>query len=380
MNVLLLDTSFAAAPIYDYLVSQGHNVWVMGNRASDLLALRAGERWIEQNYSDCLEVARHVEAVGIEAIVPGCTDVSIETCLSLNVGAEFRDSKIVNAILSNKARFRDLCDELGLSAPRKVNESRFPLPGKFICKPVDSFSGRGITIFDGEDREATQEALSLAKSASPSGQAILETYAQGQLYSCSAFIEDRAISEMFLVREGSSANPYAVDTSHLAHDVPEKNREVLRNDVNKICEKLDLKDGLFHIQFILSDTSPMIIEVTRRCPGDLYSLLIELSTGFEYAARYAAAFLGQKHPTNVCARRHILRHTVTSDRNAHFEGLIFQGNVPVCAFYPISALGEALKERQANRAGLLFCEEKDEHELYKLYDLFLNRSAYSVSN
>ena len=36
--MLLLDTAFAAAPIYDSLVRAGHDVWVMGNRANDLLA------------------------------------------------------------------------------------------------------------------------------------------------------------------------------------------------------------------------------------------------------------------------------------------------------------------------------------------------------
>lgn len=46
MRVLLLDTAFSSAPIYDYLVRSGHDVWVMGNRHTDLLAMKAGSNWI----------------------------------------------------------------------------------------------------------------------------------------------------------------------------------------------------------------------------------------------------------------------------------------------------------------------------------------------
>ena len=81
MKVLLLDTAFAAAPIYKALVNANHDVWVMGNRPADFLARVAGEKWIDQNYSEVDKVGEHAEWLGIERVVPGCTDISIETCL-----------------------------------------------------------------------------------------------------------------------------------------------------------------------------------------------------------------------------------------------------------------------------------------------------------
>ena len=54
----------------------------------------------------------------------------------------------------------------------------------------------------------------------------------------------------------------------------------LKEKVELISERLSLVDGLLHVQFILDSGRYWFVEMTRRCPGDLYSLLIEMSTGF----------------------------------------------------------------------------------------------------
>src|SRR5579863_2192556 len=131
MKVLLLDTAFASVPIYDFLVQGGHDVWVMGNRPDDLLARKAGANWIEQDYSQVDAVESHIAHLGIERVVPGCTDVSIECCSQLSVAADFRDSAKVNDILGDKGAFRAICEQIELPAPRVVAESDFPLPGVF---------------------------------------------------------------------------------------------------------------------------------------------------------------------------------------------------------------------------------------------------------
>jgi hypothetical protein len=39
-RALLLDTSFAARPIHDWLLEEGFEVWTIGNRPQDVLARR----------------------------------------------------------------------------------------------------------------------------------------------------------------------------------------------------------------------------------------------------------------------------------------------------------------------------------------------------
>jgi hypothetical protein len=148
MKVLLLDTAFAAAPLYDALVMAGHEVWVMGNRASDLLAQRAQGRWIEQDYSHVAAVESHVLAGQFSRVIPGCTDVSIATCARLSVMQGHMDASDTNTVISDKALFREISARIGMRAPRVVQPEALPAAGRLICKPVDSFIGQGISFFE----------------------------------------------------------------------------------------------------------------------------------------------------------------------------------------------------------------------------------------
>lgn len=378
MNVLLLDTAFAAIPIYTYLVEAGHDVWVMGNRPLDPLAAKAGTNWVEQDYSQIRQVSEHIRRLGIDYVVPGCTDVSIDSCLKLGMNPHLIDSPETNALLANKASFRRLCADVGLPAPRTFRENEFPRRGRFICKPVDAFSGRGVTVCNGEDNEALGSAVEIAKRESPTNDVLIETFVEGDLYSCSAFIESRQLTNVFYVREGASVNPYAVDTSYVVHDIDPECMLVLQDSLQRLCAALQLKDGLLHTQFILAGTTPYIVEVTRRCPGDLYPLLIEYSTGFPYAAKYAAYFVGARLEAYPGTTRYVLRHTVTSLEHALFGGLRFKEPKTVRAFFPILPMGQALLPLQQNRAGLLFTVAESSEQMAEDYAGFISRSSYDV--
>jgi hypothetical protein len=312
--------------------------------------------------------------------VPGCTDTSIDVCARLEQTTYLLDPPATNLTLSNKAAFRQLCSELGLSAPRLVEREKFPLAGQFICKPVDAFSGNGVTVFDGSDLEALKSAYDAALRASQSSGVLIESFAAGELYSCSAFIERQKLVNAFYVREGSSANPFAVDTSYVVDDFPIECQRQLISDIEAICLSLSLRDGLLHTQFILDrDNHPSIIEIARRCPGDLYSLLIEYSTGYPYAAKYASYFIGKSLNARAGERRYVLRHTVTSGKEGGaFTGLQLKDPIPLRAYYPINALGHHLLPSQGTRAGILFSEAPAYDRLADLYRLFVERHAYGV--
>lgn len=379
MKVLLLDSAFSAEPMYEYLIGAGHDVWVMGSRASDVLAVRAGERWVNQDYSKPEEVIKHLVRLGIEAVVPGCTDVSLETCTQLGAPWFKGDTRAVNEALSNKAQFRRLCDQLELPAPRAQELTSFPRNGQFICKPVDAFSGRGISVFDGQDLSALQDAVAEARQASPTRSMVIENFCAGDLYSCSAFVVDGKLTAPHFVREGSSANPYVVDTSYVVSDLDAHVVESLVTGLERLSMHLGLSNGLLHTQFILSDGSPYIVEITRRCPGDLYSRLIEFSTGFPYAASYVSAFVGDIRVGRPMADRNIIRHTVTSFEGGVYGGLFFKESQVVKAFYPLANLGVSLLPKQGNRAGVIFLDFPGKLEMLKSFEDFLAKDVYRVN-
>ena len=379
MKVLLLDTAFAAAPIYDALLVAGHEVWVMGNRNSDLLAQRAQDRWIRQDYSDVTAVEARVRAGGFSRVVPGCTDVSIATCASLSVMQGHMDASGTNTTISDKARFREISARIGMRAPKVVTMETLPATGRLICKPVDAFSGRGISIFEASDQRALDKAIKIARAASPSGRSVMETFVEGQLHSCTGFLEGGRLVDTFYVIEGSSANPFAVDTSYVTDEVSPAYRVELEASLETLAAELTLADGLIHTQFLLAEDGAYVVEVSRRCPGDLYSLLIEFATGYPYAARYASFFVGDRIATSNGSRRHILRHTVTADHDSVYGGLKLDRSLLVHSFFPLQSVGQTLLARQGNRAGILFCEAPDHRDLVKTYRQFHDRQAYSVT-
>jgi hypothetical protein len=106
-----------------------------------------------------------------------------------------------------------------------------------------------------------------------------------------------------IVREDCSVKPYAVDTSHVVWDFPAAGVAQVKGAIEHLARYLALVDGLLHVQFIRDGENVWLMELGRRCPGDLNPSLVELGTGLQHAARYASYFVAQ---------RHILRHTLSA--------------------------------------------------------------------
>jgi hypothetical protein len=142
-----------------------------------------------------------------------------------------------------------------------------------------------------------------------------------------------------------------------------------------------LVDGLFHTQFIKTKDSFKIIEVTRRCPGDLYSLLIQKSTEFNYAEFYTKPFINQpiQIKTTKTKKNCILRHTISVSEMINFISIKFQEDLKVDEFIPMSTTGDELKESPFSRFGLIFIDCKSEKKLKKIYQNILKRKLYNFT-
>lgn len=367
MKVLLLDPAFSSAPIYDYLTDVGCDVWTIGNRTNDQLAVAYPQRWIKGDYSDAELVRAILKSHHFDAVVPGCTDISMETYARVGLQPNYHYSLDSDQILNKKLLFRKLCEELGLPAPSTVPIDRLPNSGRYICKPSDSFSGNGVMIFDGADRSAATEAIVHAKMHSPTGQVVCEEFIEGHLYSYSAFLENGAVDTAYIVREGSRYDQFSVDTSYFLGSYNPAHTEQLRNAVELVSHRLGLCDGLLHVQFIDRGDRIALIEMTRRCPGDLYSKLITYSTGHKYAARYASYFLGQTVKPVARSRRFILRHTIKQTGQNRFRGFDFKLGSGLFHLVPVTTLGDHLDPTKHLRTGIAFMELDNEDALEELF-------------
>ena len=209
---------------------------------------------------------------------------------------------------------------------------------------------------------------------------VLEEFVQGQLYSHSAFIVNHEIIIDFFVEEHCVVNPYAVDTSKIAYEFDEKIKSDIRDDITKMAKELKLVDGLIHTQFIYDGKSFWIIEVNRRCPGDLYSKLIELSTGFPYAEFYARPFLNISNQIQIPTLKEslVLRHTITSQDKISFSSISFNSPKNIIKHVPLSTSGDVMEKSPKGRMGILFLSENTKEDFNITFKETLERNLYNL--
>lgn len=390
-KVLLVDTNFSSRPIYDELVGLGHEVHVVGGNPSDCLARTCPLYW-NINYANTEALRDLVEKERFAYLVPGCTDRSYSSCAVVSQGRFPGIASVsVDEDLNHKDRFRSMGQRLNLPVPRVQwkdgkNESAAPpllraqLNWPLVVKPVDAFSGKGVAILRHAEESSLDRAMSAARDTSARGQCLIEDYVQGQLHSHSAFLCSRRVVQDFVVEEHGTANAFVVDTSRVLKVVPTGLRDKLRNAIEALADALDLADGLVHTQFILDGEQPWLIEITRRCPGDLYSQLIELSGGAGYIRNYVRPFLGipvEIEPTRPYIP--IMRHTVTVPAAQGFDHVHFRQSMLLERYVPLSVTGDRLQPSPTSRIAILFARAEDEIELNRIYATTLVRQLYDVA-
>lgn len=380
-KILLVDTNFSSIPIFNELLKLGHEVHVVGANPRDCLAKISSNYW-NIDYSDLSKLDNLIINNKFDFIVPGCTDRSYASCVAINnlknkfLGLDSIENEIY---INNKSFYRNMTEKLNLSTPKLQENILEQLRWPLIVKPVDSFSGKGISIVYAPDKLKLELAISQAKRFSPSEKYLIEDFIEGNLYSHSAFILNKKITVDFFVEEYGSVNKFVVDTSRVVTNLPESLQYELRNSVEKIARELRLSDGLFHTQFILRDNSIFLIESTRRCPGDLYSQLIEKSTGFPYTRYYLSFFIGLRMNIlpNSVKNNFIIRHTLTTNKEQYLSPINFYLDIKIDEFIPLSIIGDRIHPSPKNRAGIMFIKSNDFNEDNLIFKSFINRSVYS---
>lgn len=379
-KVLLVDTNISSLPIYEYLINNKYNVHVAGSNPNDFLA-KYTENYINIDYKDIELLKKIIQEYNFDFLIPGCNDVSYSSCCSVNSYFNFNGLESINnnEIINNKSKFREFSESNNLSVPKRIFDFNNLVNYPIIIKPVDSYSGKGITLISSDDKDKIKTAIKYAQSNSKNNDYIIEEFISGQLYSHSAFIKNQSVYKDFIVKEDCTANPFAVDTSRVVYDFPKKILNNIRNEISKLSNILKLNDGLIHSQFILMNDKFWIIEPTRRCPGDLYSLLINYSTNFNYVEHYVSPFLNLNiTKATKSLKRNILRHTITNESSGRFKSLKMNFNFNIIEYFQFKNSGDLLEPAPSGRIGIIFSEYKNKSLFNENYNNLLNKNMYNL--
>ena len=142
----------------------------------------------------------------------------------------------------------------------------------------------------------------------------------------------------------------------------------MRHDVEKIANKLILVDGMFHLQIIINNDTPYIIDVTRRIPGDLYPRLIEYCDGVEYSRAVVKSYLGQTLEKEFEKRnkqqRFVIRHCVMAASNGTVENLKVDSILRDKIFYRLDLIeaGGTVNNFMVDLIAILFIDLNNREE------------------
>lgn len=381
-KALLVDTNFSAKPIYDFLINNNVDVYVVGSNSNDTLA-RFAHNYIHLDYTEIEKLYQLVLKFDIDYLIPGGNDISYKVCSEISSKYNFYniDSPSVTELVNNKKLFRKISTELGLHIPKAIEISDISNYLPVIIKPVDAYSGHGITIIYENSSSEIENAINNALNYSKSKNYLIEEYITGQLYSHSAFIKNGNIVIDFIVEENCTINQFTVNTSRVINNFNPNILKKIQNDITLLARHLKFADGLIHTQFICDGNRFWLIEITRRCPGDLYSKLIELSTGINYAEYYTLPFINESYkplPVEKLKKRNVIRHTITVPKPTNFFSIKFEHSFDKLECVQLAQTGDLIKESPFGRIGIIFGTSNNLDRHTDMWAKTLNHELYSL--
>lgn len=320
---LVLGGSHAEIPIIDAAHRLGFDVVTTGTNR-DGLGHRHSDQYVYGDFSDPTAMTALAERLHVDTVIPGCNDFAAIAAAEVaqTIQAPAFDHPDIVRMIHHKDRFRETAHRIGVRVPRwavvtSTAEARSflkDLDGSAIVKPIDLTGGKGISRVSND--ATLSPAVSDALARSRQRRLVIEEYVEGTNHGYSAVVQNGRVVFDFLDTEEYLTDAYLVTGTSSRNAVSGKSHENLVHYTELLADSLSLADGVVHTQFIESTAGPVVIEVCRRCPGDLYPRFVELSTGYDYSAAVVAGHLGHSLPApSSSTARDVERICIMSDED-----------------------------------------------------------------
>ena len=389
-KMLILGGSHAEIPLINVAQKMGYHVITTGNQ-KDGLGHPYADEYISCDFSDKDAILKLARQLQVDAICSGCNDFAyLSTAYACEkLGLPGHDAYETTLQIHHKDKYRALAKELGISTPnaRKcyslqdvmnaVADIGFPI----IIKPVDLTGGKGMTRC--EHMEQVEEAYYNAMTLTREQYVVAEEFLIGTNHGFSAYLQDGKVTFYFVDNEQYFLNPYLVSGASAPGDVPQRAVDRLCKDCERIAKHLGLVDGIFHVQFILKqDLEPVIIEICRRAPGDLYIRFVEMAKAIDYPAYIVAGEVGMKMDVPACRKDEgfYVRHCVMADKAGMVKNVVIAEQIKP---YIVEQMfwyreGENIEDVLKYKAGIVFLHFEHEPEYRHYIDRLTNLITITV--
>ena len=324
--MLLLGGGHAEIPLIQAAQSLGWYVITTGN-AREGLGHPYADKNVFADFSDKDAMLELAKSEGVQAVCSGCNDFALLSTVYVceKLGLPGHDSYATSLEIHHKDKYRALATRLGIPTPRAlvvrsaadfetaIAQLTFPI----IVKPVDLTGGKGIHRAANADeaRVAYKDACSRTRQ----DHIVVEEFVQGSNHGFSAMLVKGKVAFAFSDNEQYYINKYMVSGANPPSTSSDKTLAMLREYSERIAQELHLVDGILHIQYIeRADGTPVIIEICRRPPGDLYIKFVKYATGIDYPKFIVLAETGEDISgiADVPTQGFWLRHCIMADIQA----------------------------------------------------------------
>ena len=164
-----------------------------------------------------------------------------------------------------------------------------------VVKPSDSQGQRGVCLV--EQKEDLEDAVKNAIEKSVTRTVIIEEYLQGVEFSTNVIVQNHEVivnefTERFIHGKSYFGLPKG-------HGIPVRNigqTEIATaaKMVEKMIQKLNIKDAVLYVQMVATEKGPRIIEVAPRLDGCHIWRLIKIARGYDLRQYAVDCLLGNK--------------------------------------------------------------------------------------
>lgn len=386
-KILILNGDYKEIPLIVEAKKLGWHVTTSGNSRNGLGHPYADEN-IFGDYSDCEFIYDLAKSLKVDAIISSGNDFAyISTayaCEKLNLRGH--DSFENACIIHNKKNFRDIMKKLNLPTPKFLvcnsleelptacEKIKFPL----IVKPTDLTGGKGVCVC--KNLSELEKAFLTAQKVTRKNSVLIEEFINGSNHGANFFIQSQKVVRAFFDDEQYYKNKYLVSGASSPSSLKHFTMAEVILYVEKIAAYLKLVDGIFHVQFMVTDDgTPILIDPCRRAPGDLYLNLIKYSSGFNCAKEIILSESGLTAEIGKqFTSRFIARECIMTDRCGIIDSIFIDSTIQNKIIDKMiwAKSGDEVDDFLKYKAGILFLEFdnffemqstlKNFHELVKI--------------
>ena len=369
-KLLLLGGSHAEIPLIKAAQELGWYVITTGNNR-DGLGHSYADKTVFADFSNKNAMFALAKSEGVQAVCSGCNDFALLSTVYVceKLGLPGHDNLETSLQIHHKDKYRALATRLGIPTPRAmvvhnvqefentISNLMFPI----IVKPVDLTGGKGI--HRAANVEEARAAYKDATSRTREDHVVVEEFEQGTNHGFSAMLVKGKVAFAFADNEQYFVNKYLVSGANTPSTTAVAGLAKLREYSERIAHELNLVDGILHIQYIeRADVTPVIIEICRRPPGDLYIKFVKYATGVDYPKFIVMAETSEDISgiIDIPTQGYWLRHCIMAGpeiengctvRNVEFAPEIEKNIVEKFLWYKP---GETIEDKLLYKAGIVF--------------------------